>query len=501
MKQETESKNKKHLQLDNDLKEAKRANERLESEVETLKMSQNSKVHELIEKEQDIETKRRELQAKEVALNQNADIQKISQQFMRNKQEMKDKMMTDMKRSNSVLDYMGKDAEQGEMYMNHSVANFGWEDPKNYLIMNEKFKGLVELLKNKLENLQKEKDRIELKNVKYKSNNSELKEKLDNVKNEVHLMETTNNLKEDRIAKLKEELRDLKENNKTMALEIEENLSKRPVSSRWKAIGEPSISDIRRNSNLATAKTSNDFREREEQDRNLMAQINQLEREAHVLKEMMSKRDTKIDTLKNHIKNNDIAFEKTKLDYNDKMLENEALMEKIHNFASTNQSYYKMITDINESNNFLTEKINLEIRKRKKIVKAHNAEVEELKVRIQSVGKYFSQIEAIKKHLKITQVLVTENGEMENEEMDDDEYYHDEEEEEEEEEDEEEDDEEEEYEQTQVKKSKRRFKREEEEEDEDEEDDEEDYEDDEEEEDEDEDDEEIQQKFSKNNRR
>lgn len=286
-----------------------------------------------------------------------------------------------------------------------------------------------------------------------------------------------------------------------MALEIEENLSKRPVSSRWKAIGEPSISDIRRNSNLATAKTSNDFREREEQDRNLMAQINQLEREAHVLKEMMSKRDTKIDTLKNHIKNNDIAFEKTKLDYNDKMLENEALMEKIHNFASTNQSYYKMITDINESNNFLTEKINLEIRKRKKIVKAHNAEVEELKVRIQSVGKYFSQIEAIKKHLKITQVLVTENGEMENEEMDDDEYYHDEEEEEEEEEDEEEDDEEEEYEQTQVKKSKRRFKREEEEEDEDEEDDEEDYEDDEEEEDEDEDDEEIQQKFSKNNRR
>ena len=149
------------------IEKLQKTNKRLESEFETLKLKNDNKGQELQEKELELQKKQRELDTRALAMDQNADIQKLSQRLMMNRQEVKDRLLTDIKKSNSVLDFLNRDPAEPEVFMNQSMANLGWDDTKNYMVMNEKFKGLVELLKNKLENLQKEKERIDKKSQKY----------------------------------------------------------------------------------------------------------------------------------------------------------------------------------------------------------------------------------------------------------------------------------------------------------------------------------------------
>ena len=424
---------------------------RLESELESQNTFKIIKEKELQGLKDDLEKQKRNLDAKAVALDQNADIQKLSQRLMMNRQEMKDRLLTDIKKSNSVLDFLNKDQGEQEVFMNQSMANLGWDDTKNYMVMNEKFKGLVELLKNKLENLQKEKERIDKKSQKYKSNNKELKEKLENVKNEVQMMETTNTLKEDRISKLKDEIQELKSSNKAMAQEIEENLSKRPVSARVRNFGE---GDPTRSSEMLDRGTRNNFYPRMDED------IRKLESEVSVLKDMVNKRDFKIEQLKDVIKNNEMVYEKSieehNMMYNQKMQDHQNLLERLKEMADASQSFHEMIREVSEENLELKDKIAMEIRKRKRIVKSLKTEIQELKVQIRGLGQLFRQMDHIKSQLNIVEVDELEESDEEQmedheqnefeEEYDDQEYEDDDmeidDEEEEEEEEEEEDDDE-----------------------------------------------------------
>lgn len=408
----------------NEVEGLQRDKKRLEETLSNLKTNKNVKEIELIQASQEIDRRRKELEAKQVAINQNADIQKLSQRLMINRQEMKDKLLTNIKKSNSVLDFLNKEAEpKPEMFVNQSMANFGWEDQKNYMLMNEKFRGLVELLKNKLENMQREKDKLEKKNTKYKSLNKELKEKLENTKNEGQIMETTNALKEDRILKLREEIRDLKSANKEMEMEFEDNVSRRPISARGKHYPEPN--DGGRNNDMLTMNTRNNFHLRGDIEKNMIAQIGQLERELSVMKEMVEKRDFKIEQLKEIIKNNEIIFEKSMEDHgliiNQKMNDYQNLLERLKEVADASQSFHEMIREVSEENLELKEKIDNEIRKRKRIVRSHKTEVEELKVQITRMGEIFSQMDYIKSHLQIDEEELEEleDDEEEDEEEDD----------------------------------------------------------------------------------
>ena len=390
-------------------------------------------------------------------MDRNADIQKLSHRLMQNRQEMKDKLLTDIKKSNSVLDFLNKDQGEQEMFVNQSMANLGWDDTKNYMVMNEKFKGLVELLKNKLENLQREKERLDRKNLKYKSSNKELKEKLDNIKGEVQMMETTNTLKEERISKLKEEVQELKNSNKAMVQELEENLSKRPVSARVRGLGETDL----RSSEMLDKNTRNNFGPRVD-----LEELRKLENEIAVLKDMVNKRDFKIEQMKEVIKNNEMVYEKSmeehNLMYNQKLQDHQNLLERLKEMADASQSFHEMIREVSEENLELKDRIDAEIRKRKRIVKSLKIEIQELKVQIRGLGKLFRQMDQIKSDLNIVDVNeLDDSGEeleeqdqrryndeesLEGEEEEDYEEDHDEEEMEEDEEEEEEDDEEEEHE-------------------------------------------------------
>jgi chromosome segregation ATPase len=392
-------------------------NKKLEGELENQKGFKMNKEKELQELKNDLEKQKRDLDAKAVALDQNADIQKLSQRLMMNRQEMKDRLLTDIKKSNSVLDFLNKDNNEQEVFMNQSMANLGWDDTKNYMVMNEKFKGLVELLKNKLENLQKEKERMDKKSQKYKNNNKELKEKLENVKNEVQMMETTNTLKEDRITKLKDEIQELKSSNKAMAQEIEESLSKRPVSARVRNFGE---GDPTRSSDMMGG-TRNNFHPRMDED------LRKLESEVSVLKDMVNKRDFKIEQLKDVIKNNEMVYEKSieehNMMYNQKMQDHQNLLERLKEMADASQSFHEMIREVSEENLELKDKIAMEIRKRKRIVKSLKTEIQELKVQIRGLGQLFRQMDHIKSQLNIVEVdELEESDEDEMEDPKDNEY-------------------------------------------------------------------------------
>jgi hypothetical protein len=404
-----------------EIEQLKKDTKRLEMEKESRKMKGNAKEQELNERELELEKKRRELEAKTLALNQNADIQKLSQRLMMNRQEMKDKLLTDIKKSNSVLDFLNKDTIEPEVFMNQSMANLGWEDPKSYMVMNEKFKGLVELLKNKLENLQREKDRMDKKNEKYKKNSKELKEKLENTKNEVQMMETTNTLKEDRISKLKEEVKELKESNKAMAQELEESLSKRPVSARVRNYGE---GEHMRGSEVMNQNTRNNFNNRAD-----LEELRKLENEISVLKDMVNKRDYKIEQLKEVIKNNEMIYEKSieehNMIYSQKMQDHQNLLERLKEMADASQSFHEMIREVSEENLELKERIDAEIRKRKRIVKTLKAEILELRVQIKGLGQLFRQMDHIKSQLNIEEVEEFDDTEGEEEEHMDERGYKD----------------------------------------------------------------------------
>lgn len=399
------------------LEHTKKKMKKLESEVEEQRNAKKHRSKDLQERQLELDKQRRELEARAVALDQNADIQKLSQRLMMNRQEMKDRLLTDIKKSNSVLDFLNKETGEQELYMNQSMANIPWDDTKNYMVINEKFKGLVELLKNKLENLQKEKERMDKKNQKYKNNNKELKEKLENTKNEVQMMETTNTLKEDRISKLKDEIHELKSSNKAMAQEIEENLSKRPVSARMRNMGD---ADPTRGSDLGDRNTRNGFHSRMDID-----EIRKLENEVSMLTDLVNKKDFKIEQLKEVIKNNEMIFEKqmeeNAMIYKQKTQDHQNLLERLKEMADASQSFHEMIREVSEENLELKEKIDLEIRKRKRIVKTNKAEIQELKVQIQGLGKLFRQMDQIKSQLNI--VEVEEMEETEEEDLDNPKQY------------------------------------------------------------------------------
>lgn len=403
------------LQIDHLKKQVKQ----LEGQVEEQRRNKKDRSKELDERELALDKQRRELEARAVAMDQNADIQKLSQRLMMNRQEMKDRLLTDIKKSNSVLDFLNKEQGDQELYMNQSMANIPWDDTKNYMVMNEKFKGLVELLKNKLENLQREKERLDKKNQKYKNSNKELKEKLENTKNEVQMMETTNTLKEDRISKLKDEIVELKSSNKAMAQEIEENLSKRPVSARVRTMGE---GDPTRNSDMLDRNTRNGFHSRMDID-----EIRKLENEIAMLSELVNKKDFKIEQLKELIKNNEMIFEKqmeeNAMIYKQKTQDHQNLLERLKEMADASQSFHEMIREVSEENLELKEKIDLEIRKRKRIVKTLKAEIQELKVQIQGLGKLFRQMDQIKSQLNIVEVEEMEESEEDEEDLENAKQY------------------------------------------------------------------------------
>ena len=130
MRRQAENRTQKHRLTEDEidkqtleLEKLRKDNKRLESDLESQRTKNVLKNAELQNREKEMEKQRRELEAKELALNQNADIQKLNQRLMLNRQEMKDRLLTDIKKSNSVLDFLNKDHVDQEMYMNQSMAN------------------------------------------------------------------------------------------------------------------------------------------------------------------------------------------------------------------------------------------------------------------------------------------------------------------------------------------------------------------------------------------
>ena len=315
------------------------------------------KEQELEETMRQLQMKENELKNKEVALNQNADLQRMNQKLLLNRRDMNDKFMSDNKKANSVLDFIAKDKEDQEVYMNQSMANFGWEDQTSYMVMNEKFKGLVELLKNKLDNLQRENERLDKKNQKYKNNNKELKEVNENLKGEMQVMETTNNLKEERINKLKGEVKELKTTNKEMAMEIEDSISKRPISARGRNLLDVRGSPLLQGSDLGNANTRNNFNIKGEDERNYLNKISELEREIETLRNILEERDNEIENLKELIKQNKMFYTKSldqfKKEIHQKDLEYEELLERHTEIHNTSKKVHIMMQNNSKENMIL----------------------------------------------------------------------------------------------------------------------------------------------------
>lgn len=207
-------------------------------------------------------------------------------------------------------------------------------------------------------------------------------------------------MKEDRISKLKDEVKDLKDSNKAMAQEIEESMSKRPVSARVRNYPE---GDPNRNSDMMDRNTRNNFHPRIESE-----DFQKLESEIQVLKDMVNKRDYKIEQLKEVIKNNEIVYDKSieehNMMYNQKMQDHQNLLERLKEMADASQSFHEMIREVSEENLELKERIDAELRKRKRIVKALKTEIQELKVQIRGLGQLFRQMDHIKSQLNIEEV-------------------------------------------------------------------------------------------------
>ena len=104
-------------------------NKDLKSKLTSAKIREEA----LKQRQTEIERKERELDAKEVALAQNEDIQKLKLKLA--EKEMKN---VEAKRSMSVLNLGAEVQREPDMYLNQSVAGVGFDENQSYLVMNEK---------------------------------------------------------------------------------------------------------------------------------------------------------------------------------------------------------------------------------------------------------------------------------------------------------------------------------------------------------------------------
>lgn len=343
-------------------------NKDLKSKLTSAKIREEA----LKQRQADIERKERELDAKEVAMAQNEDIQKLKLKLA--EKEMKN---VEAKRSMSVLNLGAEVQREPDMYLNQSVAGVGFDENQSYLVMNEKFRGLVELLKNKLQHLETEKARLDKKAAKYKGQNKALKEESEALKSEVQMAKTSIQVQNERVNQLKEEVKSLKAANKEMANEVEDNLSRRPISPR--------------NSDMVTR---TGFRGRGDEEK-----IRKLEAEAEVLRSLVEKSERKIESLKEALRRQREDFEDEEHELG---RENQRLLKRLKEMTEASQSFYEMVSELNGDNLELKQALAAEIKRRKKLVKHHKKKVEHFKRLIDRMAQFFSQVEFIKDRLNIS---------------------------------------------------------------------------------------------------
>ena len=372
------SANKNKLTPEADLEREQTRQKEMKSKLTAASFREES----LRQKEAEIDRKRRELEAKEVALAQNEDIQKLKLKLAE-----KELLNVEAKRSMSVLNLGAELTREPDMYMNQSVAGVGFDENQSYLVMNEKFRGLVELLKNKLQHMETEKARLDKKAAKYKGQNKALKEEAEGLKGDMQMTKTSMQVQTERLAQLKEEVKSLKAANKEMANEVEDNMSRRHLSPRG--------SDVN---------TRTGFRGNGDEQK-----IRKLEAEAEVLRGLVQKSELKMESLRDALRRQREEYED---DEHEMGRENQRLLRRLKEMTEASQSFYEMVSELNGDNLELKQALAAEIKRRKKLVKHHKKKVDHFKQLIDRMAQFFSQVEFIKDRLNISNQTPEEGHEQ-----------------------------------------------------------------------------------------
>lgn len=370
--------NKKKLTTEADLEREQNRQKEMKSKLTAASFREES----LRQKEAEIDRKRRELEAKEVALAQNEDIQKLKLKLAE-----KELINVEAKRSMSVLNLGAELTREPDMYLNQSVAGVGFDENQSYLVMNEKFRGLVELLKNKLQHLETEKTRLDKKASKYKGQNKALKEEAEGLKGDMQMTKTSMQVQTERLAQLKEEVKSLKAANKEMANEVEDNMSRRHFSPRG-----------------ADINTRTGFRANGDEQK-----VRKLEAEAEVLRGLVEKSELKMESLRDALRRQREEYED---DEHEMGRENQRLLRRLKEMTEASQSFYEMVSELNGDNLELKQALAAEIKRRKKLVKHHKKKVDHFKQLIDRMAQFFSQVEFIKDRLNISNQAPEEGHEQ-----------------------------------------------------------------------------------------